>query len=660
MQPNSIIQRLILLVAVPLLALTISAGMQIRQAFATYQNSSQTHHLMDVSVSAGNLIHMLQIERGATAGFLQSKGQKFADVLPDIRKKTDERLLAFKKEFAEIDANILPSLGKALSNAQGKLDGMAAVRQRASQLTLTVPEEVSYYSGTIAQLIDAMSASVEFNRDASISQKMIAYLSFVRAKESAGQERALVTAAFAANRVEAGQYRTILNKVYQQEAYLSDFRSIAGAAETASLEAVLTGSPAKEVARLRTVLMDRSAEGGFEVEPTEWFKIITAKIDGLHDTENLITSKIDDDAAALQQSSRSAFIVLLVLGALSIVLTIIVSFRAARSISVPLRDMISFAEKSIAENNFTGEVPEHGATEVARTGKAFNLLVNKFRGIILDTKQSSDQITGAAHAMALSSKKAGESSRVQSDAAESVAAAVEQASVSVSETAANARAAADAVARARKDSEQALEVMRETVGNVNRIAQLIGESGKNVEQLDESSQKIGNIVQVIKDIAEQTNLLALNAAIEAARAGEQGRGFAVVADEVRKLAERTTLATGEIGTLIKTIQDGIGGTVTAMQQANLQAGTSLELVDRTEKALLQIDDGSHEVARNVQNISNALAEQDAAIRLIANNVEQIARMTENNNNATAANDQTASELDGLSLQLRKMVAAYKV
>jgi len=660
MQTTSITQRLILLVIVPPVALTVLAGMQTRQAFGTYQNSGQTLRLMDLSVNAGNLIHALQIERGTTAGFLQSKGQKFADVLPDIRRKVDERLGAFGKGVGEVDAKALPTLNRALAETRTKLDELVATRQRASELKLSVPEGVAYYSGTIAALIDAMSAGVEFNRDAAISQKLIAYLSFVRAKENAGQERALVTSVFTANRVEAGPYRTILTKINQQEAYLNDFRSIAGAAEKASLETILGGSAAREVTRFRAVLMDKSAEGGFEVEPTEWFKTITAKIDGLHDTENVVTGKINDEAAALLQSSRSAFIAVLGIGVLAIVFTLLVSLWVARSINVPLKAMIDFAESSNDKNDFTGQAPEQGATEVARTGKAFNLLVSKFRRIILDTKRSSDEISSAALALTISSKKVGDCSMVQSDAAESCAAAVEQSSVSVSETAANARAAAEVVASARADSEKALDVMRETVNNMNGIAQLIGDSGTKVELLAGSSQKIGHIVQVIREIADQTNLLALNAAIEAARAGEQGRGFAVVADEVRKLAERTAAATGEIASLIKAIQDGIDGTVISMQQANQQAGASLALVDRTEKALHQIDHGSREVASKVQSISNALAEQDAAIHQIAVNVEQIAQMTESNNSAAAANSQTASALNALSLHLREAVAVFRV
>ncbi len=660
MKLSSISQRLVLLVMVPLIALTVLASLLIFQAYTTYRNSIQTHQLMSFSVSAGNLIHTLQIERGATAGFLQSKGQKFSDVLPDIRNKTNERLADLAKEVVMIDPVQMPKLVEAVSKAQDSLKKLADMRQRSSDFSLTVPEEVAYYTGTIFQLIDAMGVGVELNSDASISQQMIAYLSFIRAKENAGQERALITAAFAANKIEPAQYRAILTKINHQEAYLNDFRSISNAEINASLVAVLDGVAANEVAGYRETLISKSSEGDFGVEPTQWFKTITTKIDGLHSTEELVTKQIYRDAAALQQASRAQLIAVLLGGLVAVLLTIVVSYWVAKSIGTPLNEMVSFTEKAIADNDFSGKVPEHGASEVVRTGKALNHLIEKFRKIILETKKSSEQITAAAHVLALSSNEVKENSIVQSSAAESVAAAVEESSVSISETANNAQAAAELVIHARKDSENAGRIMQETVVKMDDVAKLIRDSGDSVHHLDESSQKIGHIVQVIKEIADQTNLLALNAAIEAARAGEQGRGFAVVADEVRKLAERTGLATGEIAALIKAIQDDIGGTVVSMQQANMNAASSLELVNKSADALQQIDKDDVEVSNDVMSISNALAEQDAAIRQIAVNIEQIAQMTESNNNASTANNTTASELDGLALQLRNSVAVYKV
>jgi methyl-accepting chemotaxis protein len=305
-------------------------------------------------------------------------------------------------------------------------------------------------------------------------------------------------------------------------------------------------------------------------------------------------------------------------------------------------------------------VPVQGTAEVARTGEAFNHLVGKFRDIISETHQSSQQISNAAEALANSSRLVGEGSVAQSAAAARVAQAVEEAAASISGTAMSATTASDVVSQAQRDNVEALAVMRETVANMNSIAHLISESGQKVEVLADSSQRIGGIVQVIKEIADQTNLLALNAAIEAARAGEQGRGFAVVADEVRKLAERTTKATGEIGGLITAIQQGIDGTVSSMQQANTEADASLSLVARTESALRRIDEGSDTVARHVQSIAVALQEQDAAVRQIAVNVEHIAQMTEKNSCAAEDNNQTASTLDALAHGLRDSVTIYRV
>jgi methyl-accepting chemotaxis protein len=201
--------------------------------------------------------------------------------------------------------------------------------------------------------------------------------------------------------------------------------------------------------------------------------------------------------------------------------------------------------------------------------------------------------------------------------------------------------------------------MSETVSNVNGIADLIRASGANVELLDQSSKQIGGIVQVIKEIADQTNLLALNAAIEAARAGEQGRGFAVVADEVRKLAERTSQATQEIAGLIGDIQNRIGDTVVGMQQANAQTSKSLTLVGATETALRDIDRNSDEMAMNVRGIVDAIRQQDMAIQQVASNIEKISRMTEDNSAAAATSSDTALQLDVMANQLRESVTRFR-
>ena len=216
MRHSSIMQHLMLLATVPLTALVVAASILVWQSYTAYQGAEQTRRVLEASVSAGGLVHFLQIERGATAGFLQSKGQKFADILPGIRSKTDEHLEAYRRQLDQVNIADMPSLAKALAEAKGRLDGLGDLRQRTSQLTVPVPESTGYYTATITTLVDAIGVGVEFNRDAHISQRTIAYISFVRAKEKAGQERALTTSIFAADRVEAAQYRVILDRISAQ------------------------------------------------------------------------------------------------------------------------------------------------------------------------------------------------------------------------------------------------------------------------------------------------------------------------------------------------------------------------------------------------------------------------------------------------------------
>ena len=660
MTHSTIVQRLTLLTAVPVIALILSSGMLIWGSFDRYQSAVQARNIMEVAVAAGDLIHPMQIERGMSVGFIQSKGQKFADALPGVRTKSSEKLAAYQRLLDGVDTRSMPDLKKAVEEAQRKLDGLAGIRDQVTNYSIPAGQSAGFYTGAIASLLEVMSTAAAYNSDPGIAKILLTYHAFANAKENAGQERALTTAGFVANKVEAAQYRTILSKIHKQEAYLDSFMDSASGQEKAALKTVLDGEAAQEVQRMRNIMAERSIEGGFEVNPTTWFERITGKIEGFYEVEQLVTKNINADVNHQLAASRTLLLTQLILAVLAIAIAVAVSVWVARSVNRPLKAVVDAAEYAVAHDDFTRGIPEEGTQETARVGQAINRLMEKFRSIISDTTRSSEGIADASGELATSSAQVNRSSSAQADAAASAAASVEEVSVSVSETAANARAAGEIAEKSNAGTAQVLATMAETVQNVNGIAALIRESGNNVGRLDESSKRIGGIVQVIKEVADQTNLLALNAAIEAARAGEQGRGFAVVADEVRKLAERTSKATTEIAALIGDIQGHIGETVTGMQQANTKVTESLELVGRTESALQRIGDDSREVASNVQSIADAVREQDAAIHQVTANVEKIAQMAEENSAAAASSSDTAIQLDRLSGELKDSVARFKV
>ena len=661
MTHSTIAQRLILLAAVPIMALVLSSGKLIWDSFDRYQNAGQARSIMELVVAAGDLMHVLQVERGITVGSIQSYDQAFEAALTGARAKVGEKLESYKHLIEGIDAGSMSGVKKAVDESLHRLDGLGKVRNQVDQYDISAEDASVFYAAVIAPLLEVMSTSSEYNSDPAIARELLSYHSFVNAKENAAQERALALPVFIANRpVETAKFLAILEKIYKQDAYLDSFTDSASEQEKAVLKKVLDGEAAQEVQRMRNIMAERSVLGIFDVAPGLWFKRSSDRINELYEVEQLITKNINADVNHLLSASRTLLLTQLILALLAIVIAVAVSVWVARSVNRPLKAVVDAAEYAVAHDDFTRGIPEEGTQETARVGQAINHLMEKFRDIISYTTRSSEDIAVASGALATASAQVNRSSSAQADAASSVAATVEEVSVSVSETAANARAAGEIVEKSRAGTETALAVMTETVQNVNGIAALIRESGSKVGRLDESSKKIGGIVQVIKEVADQTNLLALNAAIEAARAGEQGRGFAVVADEVRKLAERTSKATTEIASLIGDIQNHIGETVTGMQQANIQVTESLELVGRTETALQGIGDDSREVAGNVQSIVDAVREQDAAIQQVAANVEKIAQMAEENSAAAASNSDTATQLDELSGALKDSVTHFKV
>jgi methyl-accepting chemotaxis protein len=237
---------------------------------------------------------------------------------------------------------------------------------------------------------------------------------------------------------------------------------------------------------------------------------------------------------------------------------------------------------------------------------------------------------------------------------------IQEMNESISRVADNANKARSMTDEAGKLSVNGAILVQNTVDKIHIIATSVSNSSVVIKDLGVHSDKISNIVNVIKDIAEQTNLLALNAAIEAARAGEQGRGFAVVADEVRKLAERTAVSTREISSMIEMIQSRTHSAVQDMTEGATQVNMGVEMAEETGKSMNLIDSSSREVSSIVEEISNTLRDQKAASTNIAANVDKIAQMIVDNGITDREVSQLASGLNQLASQLESSVGKFKL
>ena len=253
-----------------------------------------------------------------------------------------------------------------------------------------------------------------------------------------------------------------------------------------------------------------------------------------------------------------------------------------------------------------------------------------------------------------------DNSQTQGDAAGSMAAAIEQLTTSIAMVAAQAQDATRHTRTSRDQAEQGAGVILATVGGIEAIAAAVRQGSARIDALRADSESISSMANIIKEIADQTNLLALNAAIEAARAGEQGRGFAVVADEVRKLSERTASSTQEIASLLERMQDSARQAVASMAVAVREVDAGVDNAKQAGQSIDSIKQGSDTVATAVEDISTAVREQNATSTAIAQRIEQIAQMTERNTAAAASAAQAVHRLNEMSREIAQALAAYKV
>ena len=270
------------------------------------------------------------------------------------------------------------------------------------------------------------------------------------------------------------------------------------------------------------------------------------------------------------------------------------------------------------------------------------------------------QVGSATHEVGAGVQQVHQSARKQSDATSSAAAAVEEVTMSIGEVAENARSTREVAHHTGKVSRDGFERSGQACEAILSLSETVTVSAEQVETLGQRSAEISQIASVIKEIADQTNLLALNAAIEAARAGEQGRGFAVVADEVRKLAERTGKATQEISAMIAIIQSETKLAVDGMRAGAAQVGEGVNLVHSSQEALQRIKDEMDDTIRRVDEISHASVEQQAAMTQLAQNVEQVAAMTEQNVSVVAHTDVMVSRLSSIVERMEKSVNQFTV
>ena len=405
---------------------------------------------------------------------------------------------------------------------------------------------------------------------------------------------------------------------------------------------------------------ENDREGTYQLQENAW-KPAGEKLTQALNEHRQYNQKLAEDTeqGAIENGQFSSLLMAIATG-VGVLLAALIGLISRKRINDSLQHIKTTMLHVANDLDFTARAQIDGKDEIGETADAFNHLLDRLQDNIRSVATSAEQVSVAASQVAQASAQIAAASLNQSESASSMSATIEQMTVSI----VHVGNRAGEVHRFSSESGQLAgngeQVINQTVQEINIAAESVNQAADRIRQLETQSEQISGVISVIRDVADQTNLLALNAAIEAARAGEQGRGFAVVADEVRKLAERTAASTSEISRTIESMRAGARSAVEGMYEVVKQVSSSVTQVDSANQLMQKIGTGSRNGVAMVDEIVHAIREQGSASNSIAQQIEKIAQMAEEGSGAAHEGAQSAQELDQLALGMQKMVAAYRV
>ncbi|MDT8866217.1 methyl-accepting chemotaxis protein [Vibrio fluvialis] len=336
-----------------------------------------------------------------------------------------------------------------------------------------------------------------------------------------------------------------------------------------------------------------------------------------------------------------------------IVVIVILGFiwQISRSINLQVQRLLQVMQNIASTNNVGLRTDLQGRDELTSIGTYFNQLLDKFEHLISGSQAKSHQLTSSTTSMHNELEEVINQFHVQADHTTMMATSVQEMVATIGEISESTNVAAEGVQQAVRNAENGRSVVESTLKNIDQLSTTLQSSQQSIASLNDHVEKIGGAVTIIQSIAEQTNLLALNAAIEAARAGEQGRGFAVVADEVRSLATRTHQSTEEITKVVSAIQAQMSLVISDIDQCNSQGQETLHASHQLDESLRQIISDMSTIQANSERIASAIEEQGIVMNQVSGSIAELNTISENNMHSA---QEVLSEVDSISQQARQM------
>ena len=646
----SIRAKLFLIFIIPTIALVFFIAQAVIDKASVLAESKVLKTGLELSVKISSLVHEIQKERGATAGFLGSKGMKFGDILSNQKKSTDEKRAQMKTTMQNIDLDALPKEYLShINNALNVYKNINDIRAKVLAQSIAKKDAIKYYTGMNSDFLDSIAVLADESTQEQIIKDLNAYANFLYSKERAGIERAVGSGIFGSGSVNTAGRIKLSSLISEQKSFLKSFEVLATQEAKNFLSATLQGESIDEVIRMRAIIFSEDDIATSGVEGPYWFKTITKKINLLKKVEDHFSLRLLEDIEQINSKASSSLISTLIVNIFILLLTTILGYVISKYILGALNEMSRVANE-LSSGNLTENIQIDSHDEIGNTADALNKFIDSVQDTINTAKNDSDENVAISHELSTTANNVGRS--------------VENSSAILAKTTSQADKIRDEIALAIVDAQKSKDEILvanttlidakndivELSVKVQSAVELEVELASKMEEVSRNAVDVKLILVVIGDIADQTNLLALNAAIEAARAGEHGRGFAVVADEVRKLAERTQKSLTEINASINVIVQSINDLSAQMNlAANEEEALSLTAKEVEKKIISTTQIVEHAVNASERTVQNFI--------LTGNNVKAMVSQMDSVDEISSSNARNVEEIAAAADHLNTMTEA---
>ena len=655
----SIKVKLFLIFIIPTVALLVQIIISVGEKDSLVNESRVLKQSLELSVNISSLVHETQKERGATAGFLGSKGTKFSSTLQEQKSLTNAKHQELKRTMQDIDLGNLPKhFIEDLQNALRTFDDIANIRSKVQSFTISKKDAIKYYTGMNALFLDSVAVLASESTQVSIAKELNSYVSFLYSKERAGIERAVGAGIFASGKASTADRIKFNSLISEQKSFLKSFEVLATKKAKESLENILVGSAIDEVARMRSMVLGSEPISSFNIEGAYWFKTITLKINLLKKVEDNLSSNLIEHIVKIDEEESSALMWMIIINTIVVAIAALIGYIISRYIVNTLIQMNQISNE-LASGNLTNKLNIDSSDEIGQTASEMNNFINKVQETIANAKKGSDENVAISHELSTTAMSVGKN--------------VEKSVAIVDEATSQATVIRDTIVNAIADAQESKEDIIKANGALidakDDIVVLTSKVKEGVEveielsermvQVSHDAEDVKQVLEVISDIADQTNLLALNAAIEAARAGEHGRGFAVVADEVRKLAERTQKSLTEINATINIIVQSISDLSTNMvNSAKEMEGLSVTAEEVEEKITLTAEIVSQAVDASDKTVQDFTDTGDS-VGVVVEKIDEINSLSSTNARSVEEIAAAADHLNSMTQDLHEKLETFK-